>query len=1018
MKACLYLCLCVFSFSLGYSQSIYHKDTLTIYADSLNKEGAYKQAYLVRKQALQTQKKASKDYLAYLEAKYYHSKCCYFENESYNYHNPDKAITKKAREQYLDSALQLAIKARDVYIKVQKPDKKFQYDIQNRIYHQTAYLGNWSHALEQAQLGLSILKDTLPKNNKIFVDLIYDIGFIYSQLGDYSKAVENYQASLDLYKTIISENHTDIAQAYNNISVEYRSLGLKKKELESLLKAKSIWEKSLNNDDKKFLYACYGNLFYWYSYYGDFDKAEEYILKKNTLRDLAKAKKIRGLLRNNEEIYEDKLSEWYDLMLHYSRKKDTLKTTFYAQNIIKTIPNVKKLLLFEVNKLTATLKLYASLLKHSHKEKALALINQAIDIQEAYKTIYYTKSLPYTLYKAELLQEFKKHTESESLLKNINITDSKESTLNQFKINILKAKTANSLMHNEKAATYFSQAFSLLNHTKKDIEHVTIEDLKPLISFEIIEGFLAMGDFYFLKFKKEKTLQYLQKANHRYLIASKIYNQLYLGQRYNEQLFTTYNTINERLLKSALHQQNNVGFLSKILNAIENNGSKLTWSKFMFNNQRQQINIPERLLNEEENIKSQLNFFKETLVSKNEISEEKIALWKSKVYTLKDTLLKLQDAIKQQNKTYYQQNIKDFDIANIQASLKHNEAILKYVFTENELYSFLISNNHIELMSVINKANVLKTLKSCLNHLKHREQHYQSTFDDLKELLLNKNSYLNYKKLIIIPDGALHYLPFEILFLDENLPLISYGSSLMLYQEQKAITPNSETLKIGAFSASNTKSKLPKASSEIRSVLNIFNGDRFLNASKTDFIEQANQYHVLHLAMHSDINESNPEFSSLNFYGENNKLFISELYNESLKAQMVVLSACDTGNGFYENGEGVISLSRAFNFAGVPSTVMSLWKVDDEATERIMTYFYEHLSDGETKDEALKNAKLDYLKYTDDDLLKHPYYWSGFVISGNTEALVKRHNYWFYLSFVPLMLFGFFGKRLFQRFKK
>jgi hypothetical protein len=92
MKACLYLCLCVFSFSLGYSQSIYHKDTLTIYADSLNKEGAYKQAYLVRKQALQTQKKASKDYLAYLEAKYYHSKCCYFENESYNYHNPDKAL--------------------------------------------------------------------------------------------------------------------------------------------------------------------------------------------------------------------------------------------------------------------------------------------------------------------------------------------------------------------------------------------------------------------------------------------------------------------------------------------------------------------------------------------------------------------------------------------------------------------------------------------------------------------------------------------------------------------------------------------------------------------------------------------------------------------------------------------------------------------------------------------------------------------------------------------------------------
>jgi len=1018
MKACLYICLCVLSLSCGYSQSIYHKDALTIYADSLNKEGAYKQAYLVREQALQTQKEVSKDYQAYLEAKYYHSKCCYFENESYNYHNPDKAITKKAREQYLDSALKLAIKARDLYVNVKKPDKKFQYDIQNRIYHQTAYLGNWNHALEQAQLGLSILKDTLPKNDKIFVDLIYDIGFIYSQLGDYSKAVENYQSSLDLYKTIIGEDHTDVAQAYNNIAVDYRNLGLRKKELESLLKAQSIWEKLNSDDDKQFLFKCYGNLFFWYSYYGDYDKAEEYILKKNKLRILAETRKLNGFLRNKEEIYEDKLSEWYQLILHYSRKKDTTKTIFYAQNIIKTIPSNKKLLHFETNILSSTLKLYASLLKYSNEEKALDLLNQAIKIQETYKAVYYTKSISYKLYKAELLLELEKFLEAETLLSSLNIIDNEEAISQSFKLYILKAKVAEALHQKEKARTFYDQAFSFLNNTKIDIERVTINDLKPLISFETMDGFLAMGNFYFQKFKEEKTINYLEKANHRFVLASKIYNQWYLGQRYNEQLFTTYNTINECLLKSAIIQKKNVHFLSETLNNIENNGSKLIWSKFIFNNQRQQINIPEKLLNEEENIKSQLNFYKQSLGTKSEVSEEKTALWKAKVYELNEALLKLQDSIKQQNKSYYQQNVKDFDIANLQASLKDDEAILKYVFTEQKLYSFLITNNHIELGSAMEKANVLKALRSCLNHLKNREQHYKSSFDDLKELLFSKANYSNYKKLTIIPDGALHYLPFEALFSGENLPLISYGSSLALYQEQKAIIPNFENLKIGAFSASNTNIPLPKASSEISSVLNIFNGDRFLNASKADFIKQANQYHVLHLAMHSDIDESNPEFSSLNFYGENNKLFISELYNESFKAQMVVLSACDTGNGFYENGEGVISLSRAFNFAGIPSTVMSLWKVDDEATASIMTYFYEHLSNGEAKDEALKNAKSDYLKFTDDELLNHPYYWSGFVISGNTDALVQRHNYWLFLSVVPLMIFGFFGKRLFQRFKK
>ena len=171
--------------------------------------------------------------------------------------------------------------------------------------------------------------------------------------------------------------------------------------------------------------------------------------------------------------------------------------------------------------------------------------------------------------------------------------------------------------------------------------------------------------------------------------------------------------------------------------------------------------------------------------------------------------------------------------------------------------------------------------------------------------------------------------------------------------------------------------------------------------------------------MHSHIDERHPEISALNFYGENdNQLFISELYNESLDADLAVLSACDTGSGFYENGEGVISLSRAFSYAGVPSTVVILWKVDDESTAKIMGYFYEHLKRGEPKDEALKNAKLDYLKYTDDDLLKHPYYWSGFVLSGNTDALVEKQNYWIYLAIFPFFILGIFRKKLFQFFKK
>ena len=174
---------------------------------------------------------------------------------------------------------------------------------------------------EESQLGYRFLKDTLSEKDKSFVDLIYDIGFIYSKLGDYSKAVANYQTSLDLYKNTIGENNTDVAQAYNNIAVEYRNLGLRKDELTSLLKAKTIWEQSKEIGDKNFLYRCYSNLFYWYSYYGDFEKAEFYLLQKKKMRESKAAKQFSGFLRNKEEIYQDQLSEWYDLMLHYSRKK-------------------------------------------------------------------------------------------------------------------------------------------------------------------------------------------------------------------------------------------------------------------------------------------------------------------------------------------------------------------------------------------------------------------------------------------------------------------------------------------------------------------------------------------------------------------------------------------------------------------------------------------------------------------------------------------------------------------------
>lgn len=992
---------------LAFSQTDKKIDSLTLRADSLHINGDYELAYKVRRLAKQKFSSANKSYNSFLEAKLYLTESCMYEKKAYNYHNPKDSISKQAYENYFKLAIEKSRQAKKIYENVKKPDNIFKYNIQNRIYHQLGFTGKWSLALVEAELGLQILKDTLSKKDKKLVDLIHDIGFIYAELGDYSKAVENYKASLELYKSSIGESTTDVALSYNNIAVQYRRIGLRKDELAYLLKAKNTWEQLKNDMDTGHLYICYGNLFTWYSYYGDFEKAEEYLLKREKIREKIKLNPQISFINNQEDKYKDRLREWHDLMLHYARKKDTIQTIFYAKTITDNVIKPKNLLNFEVKIISPTLKFEASIYQKSDPNLALKKLDQAIQIQEAYQEQFYTKVFPYKLHKAEILAEVKQFKEAQLLLNELGAFKTKMTLQENFTLNIINAKVAQSL-NDIKAANYFyEKAFALLSTTNaSNLETIPTADLKPLISFETIDGFLAMGDYYMGRFKINHKKNYAEKALRRYIIASEIYGQLYLGERYNEQLFHINNEINERLLSYSAATKTTD--LTAIVNNIENNSSKLIWSKFVFNNKRVKFKISESQLNKEEQLKAELNFYQNKISELNQDNDEKAILWKNKIYDLKNKLSKIEELIQKQNPIYYQFNVKEFDLKSLQKELKEKEGLLKYTLTNKNVYVFLITKNKVSLVDLGEKKTMLAQLSKSLLALKNREANYQDDFTKLKKLLFQNSDYQYFNKLTIIPDGPLQYLPFEVVLIDEKMPLISYSTSLMLYQEQRKIKTSYNSVNVGAFSAYNKLSKLPKASTEATSILNLFKGKAFINASKEDFLQQANLFNVLHLAMHSTINEKQPEFSSLDFYGKDDaNLLLSELYNKTLTANLAVLSACDTGNGFYENGEGVISVSRAFNYAGIPSTVMSLWKVDDEATSKIMNYFYVHLSKGETKDKALQNAKFDYLQNTEDELLKHPYYWSGFVLSGNTEALVKNNSNFYIMLLIALLMLGF-----------
>src|SRR5690606_21468231 len=132
-----------------------------------------------------------------------------------------------------------------------------------------------------------------------------------------------------------------------------------------------------------------------------------------------------------------------------------------------------------------------------------------------------------------------------------------------------------------------------------------------------------------------------------------------------------------------------------------------------------------------------------------------------------------------------------------------------------------------------------------------------------------------------------------------------------------------------------------------------------------------------------------PEFSRLIFakntanIEEENSLFVDEIYNINLNANLTVLTACETGKPGFQDGEGMISLAHAFNYAGSESILTGLWKIDEQASSLVLSFFYENILKGMAKDEALRQAKLSYLSKAEGRMLA-PQYWAGLVIMGDT----------------------------------
>jgi CHAT domain-containing protein len=189
-------------------------------------------------------------------------------------------------------------------------------------------------------------------------------------------------------------------------------------------------------------------------------------------------------------------------------------------------------------------------------------------------------------------------------------------------------------------------------------------------------------------------------------------------------------------------------------------------------------------------------------------------------------------------------------------------------------------------------------------------------------------------------------------------------------------------------------------------------GKRYYNeaATKATFLQQASAFDIIHLATHAETSGEDPSRSFISFFPETQQAYDSRLYMPEIyalglvKTKMIVISACEAGGGKLMKGEGLISLSRAFAFAGCPCMITSLWRADDEVAATLMASFYRNLKKGYAKDEALRNAKLEYLRNEPDSRLKSPVLWANFVCIGDAGALYKDKTAYVIVAFLAFAL--------------
>ena len=786
-------------------------------------------------------------------------------------------------------------------------------------------------------------------------DICFEICLPYVTRMDLDKEQFYYQRALDLYLKVLGENHIKVANLYNDLGLLYGDRGKYEETLVYLEKSLAIYQAidSLNTEAGSYAYSSMG---WTYGRMGEYEKAISFLEKALQIRlkvvgpdhfSVAASLHIIGYTH----FYEGKTEK----ALSFLKKARKIRVAYYGAHHPETSRSYIKIgeCYFRLGKYPAALEAF----QHALYGISIEPLSEDITLNPAINSIQAKKvALSAARSKAQTLEYYYVyHGKDPAYLK---------ATLESFELAVALLE--------EIQFTYTSRGSGLA---------------MIKVHYSIFEG----------------------------------------GIRAAHNLYTL---------------TGEQAYLDRAFALMEKGKSHLLLLDIRYADAMQFSGIPDTLLTKEVQVRSQKGWSERRLNQayeqndSNEISQARASLFQAQLAY--DEFIQLLEAtFPAYHRLKYNNQI--LSLSEVQESLLDSQTVMiEYLVGDFNVYIFIASQDSSELLrlpkppelteEVEDVLQVLGNLRYSIDSSAVAWQKYshasQALYAQLIAPVLASSAFSqDVNRLLIVPDGLLNFLPFEVLApptdtigaIDYvNTPYLirdfamQYCNSATLMSEAKGIETNTFSSSYTGFAPrygpnyqapnGHAVPSLPGAIAEVRSAASRIHGISFLGDEATthNFKQNAPGSRILHLAMHSHLDEENPMQSSFLFAtspvdSESSYLSAAELYGLQIDAGLVVLSGCETGFGPEEKGDGLASLSRAFAYAGCPALTHSLWQTEDKTNLKLITSYFEGLHTGLPKDIALQRAKLAFLQ-TADPLTAHPYFWAPFVSTGTPAPVSKGES--------------------------